>query len=30
MVELKKLVNRFGESMAEKDIQIDNLRMANK
>ena len=30
VVELKKLVNRFGESLTEKDMLIDNLRLTNK
>ena len=27
---MKKLVNRFGQSLAEKDMIIDQLKMTNK
>lgn len=30
IVELKKLVNRFAESIAEKDLQINQLKLTNK
>lgn len=30
IIELKKLVNRFAESITEKDIEISQLRMTNK
>jgi regulator of replication initiation timing len=29
-VELKKLINRFAESITEKDMQIEQLKMTNK
>lgn len=30
IVELKKLVNRFAESISEKDMQIEQLKLTNK
>lgn len=30
IVELKKLVNRFAESITEKDLQINHLKLTNK
>ena len=29
-MELKKLVNRFAESITEKDLEISQLRLTNK